>query len=151
MIDRFERFSIAISEISRCWHKLTAEEMEKHGLKGPHCIYLLAMYRSPDGVSASQLCEKCGKDKSDVSRMMSIMEKKGLVTKESIHQNLYGGVFKLTNAGKKAAEFVCDRASLAVEIAGSDLSEEERRVFYRSLELIASNLRRLSRDGLPRN
>lgn len=30
MVDRFERFSFAISEISRCWHKLAAEEMEKY-------------------------------------------------------------------------------------------------------------------------
>ena len=33
MVDRFERFSFAISEISRCWHKIAAEEMEAYGLK----------------------------------------------------------------------------------------------------------------------
>ena len=27
MVERFARFSLAISEISRCWHKLAAEEM----------------------------------------------------------------------------------------------------------------------------
>lgn len=151
MIDRFERFSVTISEISRCWHKLAAEEMEKYGLKGPHCIYLLAMLRCPEGVTAPQLCEKCGKDKSDVSRMMSIMEKKGLVTKEGKHQSLYGGVFKLTESGKKAAEFVSQRASLAVNIAGREISDSDREIFYRSFELISSNLRKLSRDGLPRD
>ena len=36
MIDRFERFSVAIAEISRCWHKLATEEMKKYGLKGSH-------------------------------------------------------------------------------------------------------------------
>ena len=73
-MERFERFSFAISEISRYWHKLTAEEMEKYGLKGTHSVYLLTMYRYPDGITATQLCELCSKDKSDVSRMMSIME-----------------------------------------------------------------------------
>ncbi len=33
MYQRFEQFSVALTEISRYWHKLTGEEMEKHGLK----------------------------------------------------------------------------------------------------------------------
>lgn len=149
MVDRFERFSIAISEISRHWHKITADEMEKYGLKGPHSIYLTTMYRYPEGVTATQLCELCGKDKSDVSRMMSIMEKKGLVKKEGIHQNLYKGVFKLTQEGQEAAKIVCERAGLAVEIAGNELSDENRAILYESLELIASKLREISKSGLP--
>ena len=147
MINRFERFSFAISEISRYWHKLTSEEMEKYGLKGTHSVYLLTMFRFPDGITAPRLCELCGKDKSDVSRMMSIMEKKGLVKKEGIHQNLYGGVFKLTDEGKDAAEQVKKRASLAVELAGKDLTDESRKVFYNALESIAANLREISRVG----
>ena len=29
MLERFERFSLAIFEISRCWHKLAAAELEQ--------------------------------------------------------------------------------------------------------------------------
>lgn len=149
MIDRFERFSFAISEISRYWHKITADEMERYGLKGPHSVYLTAMYRYPDGITAPQLCELCGKDKSDVSRAMALMEQKGLVRKEGIHQNCYGGVFKLTEDGLAAARHVRQRVSIAVQIAGEDLSEENRAVFYESLEKIASKLREISKEGLP--
>ena len=149
MVDRFERFSFAISEISRYWHKITAEEMEKYGLKGPHSVYLTAMYRYPDGITAPQLCELCGKDKSDVSRAMSLMEQKGLVRKEGIYHNRYGGVFKLTETGMAAAGHVCQRASLAVQIAGEDLTEENRAIFYESLEKIASRLHEISKEGLP--
>ncbi len=149
MIDRFQRFSFGISEISRHWHRISAGEMEKHGLKGPHSVYLITMSRFPEGVSSKMLCELCGKDKSDVSRMMSIMEKKGLVTKEGVHQNNYGGVFKLTAEGMDAAEKVARRARLAVDIAGRELSESDREIFYRSLEIIASKLREISENGLP--
>lgn len=149
MIDRFERFSLTIFEICRYWHKLTSEEMEKYGLKGPHSVYLLTMFRYPDGITAPQICEICGKDKSDVSRTMSLMEQKGLVTKEGIHPSLYRGVFKLTEAGKEAAYHVRERASLAVELAGRDLTDEKRAIFYEALESITSNLRSLSKDGLP--
>lgn len=149
MVDRFERFSFAISEISRYWHKITADEMERYGLKGPHSVYLTAMYRYPDGITAPQLCELCGKDKADVSRTMSLMEQKGLVRKEGGHHNRYGGVFKLTEVGLAAAEQVRERVCLAVQIAGEDLSDENRTVFYESLEKIAARLRDISREGLP--
>lgn len=149
MINRFERFSVVISEISRHWHKITTSEMEKYGLKGAHSIYLAAMARYPEGLTAGQICELCCKDKSDVSRMMSIMEKKGLVTKEGIHQNLYKGVFRLTDEGKAAAEYVSKRAGLAVSIAGKDLTDETRTVLYDALESIVDNLRILCENGLP--
>ena len=149
MIERFERFSLAISEIYRYWHKIAGDEMEKYGLKGPHCIYLVTMARFPDGITANQIGELCGKDKSDVSRMMSIMEQKGLVTKEGGYQNRYRGVFRLTENGEKAADFVKKRAGIAVDLAGKDLPEDSRYLFYNTLESIAANLRTISEDGLP--
>lgn len=149
MVDRFQRFLYFISEISRHWHKIAADEMEKHGLKGPHATYLICIYRHPEGITAPQISERCGKDKSDVSRTMALMEKKGIVTKEGIHQNLYRGVYKLTDAGRQAAEEVSKRAALAVELAGRDLTEENRAIFYQALEQISDNLRALSQNGLP--
>ena len=149
MIDRFERFSVMISELSRYWHRITTAEMEKYGLKGAHSIYLTTMARFPGGITAAQLCELCCKDKSDVSRMMGIMEKNGLVVKEGGYQNRYNGVFLLTEAGKAAAEYVSRRAALAVAIAGSRLTDETRAVLYNALETIAENLRNISENGLP--
>ena len=149
MIDRFERFAVAISELSRYLHKITSAEMEKHGLKGAHSIYLTTMMRFPEGITAAQICELCSKDKSDVSRMMQIMEKNGLVVKEGGHQNRYNGVFLLTDEGKKAAEFVKRRADLAVSLAGDQLTDDTRALMYDALETIAENLRTISERGLP--
>lgn len=149
MLDRFERFSLAISEISRYWHKLASEELAKYGLKGPHATYLTAMYKYPDGITVPQLCEVCGKDKSDASRMISILEEKGLVKKQVVDGSLYRGLLVLTAEGRVAAEHVCNRASRAVEMAGKDLTDEMRDVFYKSLDSITSNLRELSKEGIP--
>ena len=55
MLERFERFSLAIFEISRCWHKLAAAELAPYGLKGAHAIYLTMMYRCGEGITAPQL------------------------------------------------------------------------------------------------
>lgn len=149
MLDRFERFSFAISEISRCWRKLASEEMLKYGLKSPHATYLTTIYKYQQGITVPQLCEVCGKDKSDASRMLAILEEKGLVEKQSVDGSMYRGILVLTDEGKAAAEHVCKRASLAVDMAGKDLTDETRAIFYKALESIVSNLRELSRKGIP--
>lgn len=148
MVERFERFSFVISEISRYWHKIATDEMAKYGLKGTHAVYLTTMYQHEDGIHAARLCELCGKDKSDVSRMMSIMEKKGLVTRCGV---AYRALLKLTDEGRLAAEHVRDRAKLAVDIAGGDISDEHRLIFYETLEHIADKLHHISESGLPIN
>ncbi len=146
MINRFERFSFAIFEIFRCWHKIASEEMEKYQLKGPHAIYLITMGRYPKGITAAQLGEACGRDKGDVSRSVATLEEKGLLEREGKH---YRALLKLTDTGKAAAKAVNHRAAVAVEHASRGYSREQRENFYQVLEAITQNLTALSRDGLP--
>lgn len=148
MLERFERFSYGIFEISRYWHKIAADEMAQYDLKGPYATYLTTLYRQADGLTAAKLSQLCGRDKADVSRAVAAMEKKGLVTRQTENENTYRARLKLTDAGKTAAEQVCHRAALAVEQAGKDLSPENRAQFYEALELIANNLRQLSENGI---
>ena len=145
MVERFEKFSLSIAEISRCWHKLASEEMKVYGLKGAHALYLTTLYRYPQGITVPDLCELCLKDKSDASRMLAILEKKELVRKEGG----YGGTVQLTEAGLQAARQVRSRVCRAVEEAGKDLSAEEREIFYKALGSITENLQRLTCEGIP--
>ena len=149
MLNRFARFSLAISEIDRCWHKLAAEEMAKYELNSPHAVYLTTLYNFPEGVTAAKLGELCCKNKADVSRMVAILEKKGLVCKETVGGNAYRARLLLTRKGRQAAQKVQQRAAVAVELAGSGMTTQERDVFYRCLERITANLQDLSKNGLP--
>lgn len=149
MLNRFARFSLSIAEIDRCWHKLAAEEMAKYGLNSPHAVYLTTLYQYSDGITAAKLGELCCKNKADVSRMISILEQKGLVRRDAAGGNRYRARLLLTEEGKQAAEQVQGRAALAVELAGSGMTDGEREVFYRCLERITTNLRTLCKDGLP--
>ena len=99
--------------------------MTKYGLKGPHATYLTTLYRYEEGVTAPQLCELCGKDKSDVSRMVSILEEKGLVTKEVVNQSLYRGIFKLTQC---------------IIAFGGTTTKETRRYAQKVVKLIFRNI-----------
>lgn len=146
MVDRFERFSFAIYELSRYWHKIAADEMEKYGLKGPYAVYFTTLYRSPEGITAARLCEISGRDKADVSRAISAMEKQGLVVKEG---NQYRALLKLSPAGMQAAQQINQRARVAVELGGKGLTPEHREIFYTAMEQIVANLQILSEEGLP--
>lgn len=149
MVERFERFSYSIAEISRCWHKLAGEEMKVYGLKGAHALYLTTLSRYPQGITVPELCEVCMKDKSDASRMLAILEGKGLVCKQGKHKNGYGGTVQLTETGVEATRQVRQRVCRAVEVAGKDLTPDEREVFYKALDSITENLRALTSEGIP--
>ncbi len=146
MIERFQRFSAAIFEITRHWHKIAADEMERYGLKGAHAVYLIALSHHSQGVTAAELCDLCARDKADVSRMVLLMEEKGLVRRDG---RMYRSKIYLTDEGLAAAEHVRQRASKAVELGGTGITEAERSQFYDTLERIASNLQIISEEGLP--
>ena len=149
MVDRFEHFSGAIVKISRAWRKLACDEMAKYGLRGPHATYLITINRFPEGLTLPQLCEITGKDKSDASRMIGILEEKQMVERILSPGSTYKGKIVLTENGKEAAEQVKEKAVRAVEIAGKDLTEEKRAIFYEALDIIGENLCVLSKEGIP--
>ena len=149
MLDRFVQFTAAISSLYRFIQKIERDEMEKYGLKGAFAQYLLAMERYPDGITAAALCDVCDKDKAAVSRILAEMEQKSLVRRADSADSSYRAPMILTEEGHTAAEFVRRRAALAAEIAGGDLSEEDRKAFYSTLEHLAENIRAISTRGLP--
>lgn len=149
MLQRFEQFSAAISGIYHAIQKLERDEMVKYGLKGPYAQYLVAMARCPEGITAARLGQVCDKDKAAVSRAITEMEQRGLVTRDCANNTLYRASLRLTEEGKRAAHYVCEKAKAAVEFAGKDLSQDNRALFYTSLHQIAANLQTLSESGLP--
>ena len=146
MIKRFEEFTSAISAIYRDVQKIERDEMERYGLKGAYTQYLLAIAHRPDGITAAQLCEVCDKNKAAVSRILTEMETAGLIIRSA---NPYKALLTLTHKGLEAVEYVKERCSLATLLAGEGLTDQDRSVFYATLRLIASNLQKLSDNGIP--
>ena len=149
MIGRFERFSYSISEISRLWHRIAGEEMKKYDLKGSYSVYFTTLYRFPAGLTAAQMVDLCSRDKADVSRAMSLLESKGLVCRIDPDGKTYRAPLALTDQGREIAQHINARAKAAVELASHGLPDEKREIFYEALELITTNLQKLSRDGIP--
>lgn len=143
-MDRFEKFSLAMAEIHKCWHQIAAKELSRFGLKGPHAIYLVTLKSHPEGLSMPELCELLSKDKADVSRMMAILEKGNFVVKKG----QYRAHYLLTDSGKDVAEKVYRKAQDAVNQAGADLDDSQRETFYNALDSIVTNLKRMSKEGI---
>ena len=151
MISKYEQFSNSVERISRDIQKLERMEMARYGLKGPHAQCLLALSRYPQGLTATQLCELCEKDKAAVSRIVAELETAGLVNRLEHNGTRYRAALLLTQSGKEAAAAVSRAATLAVERAGEGLTDADREVFYRVLALIAENLHTICKDGLNEN
>lgn len=148
MVSRFEQFSGAVSCIYRCIQKIERVEMAKYGLKGPHAQCLLAMGHHPEGMTSSELCTLCDKDKAAISRTVAELEREGLVVRNTKGSNRYRALLKLTQQGETAAAQVEERAKLAVEKAGEGMTDQQRAVFYEVLGLIAGHLQEICEDGL---
>lgn len=151
MVDRFGRFSYAIAEISRCWHKIAADEMGRYGLKGVYAVYLVTLANHPEGMTAAKLAETTGKDKADVSRAVSVMLEKDIITRSDSGSKTYRAPLRLSQKGWDIASHVQKRAGLAVENGGRGLSEEGREQFYAALEQIIVNLQEACKEGLEEN
>ena len=106
------------------------------------------MYRFPEGITSIKLAELCSRDKSDVSRAISLLEKKGLVIKQAVNENFYRAALILTEEGRKIAEAINEKVQLAVQLGGNGLTDSQREIFYNALELISSNLEALSEKGI---
>ena len=147
MISKYELFSNSVERISRDIQKLERTEMAKYALKGPHAQCLVALSRYPEGLIATQLCDLCEKDKAAISRTLSELAREGLVERRS-STNSYRAPLFLTDKGLEAAMRVDQIARRAVEQAGLGLTDTRREEFYATLDLLASNLHRISQVGL---
>lgn len=148
MVSRYEHVASVVSVLYRCIHKIEREEMAKYGLKGPHAYCLVAMGRFPDGITMTELSRICDKDKAAISRAVAELEEAGMIYRRAAAAQRYRIPLFLTEKGKEAVRRVNELAGLAVEKAGKGMTDTQRDVFYPCLDRIATNLQKLSLDGL---
>lgn len=149
MQSRYEQFSSSISSIYHAIQRIEKNEMILYGSRGIFAQYLAALHRYPEGLTAARLSEICDRDKAAVSRAVAEMEEEGLLTRENRGDNKYRALLRLTEEGKRAANFVAHQAQSAVDIGGQGLSDEERLRLQQMLSLIARNLEKICEKGLP--
>ena len=139
MEERFELFTALITKISRSIKKIKKQEVEEYGLRSPHvsCLYYLYI---TDGLTATELCERCEEDKATVSRSLDYLETNGYILCESKSAKRYKSPLYLTEQGRMVAAKVAAKISRVLDDVSAAMTEEERVAFYRSLAMISDSL-----------
>ncbi len=139
MRERFETFTVLIAKINRSIRKIKNQEMAEYGLRSTHTSCLYYLYTA-DGVTATELCDKCEKDKATISRSLDYLETNGYLICEAKHTKRYKSPLVLTEKGREVAKKIADKIDSVLDEISNELTEEERIAFYRSLTIISDGL-----------
>lgn len=101
------------------------------------CLYYLYL---TEGLTATDLCERCEEDKATISRSLDYLEQGEYLTCESKSAKRYKSPLILTDKGRKVGKKIADKISQFLDEVSAGLTEEERDTFYRSLKLISDGL-----------
>lgn len=146
MKERFETFTVLINRISRNIRKIKNQEMAEYNLRSSHISCLYYLY-STEGLTATDLCERCEEDKATISRALVYLETNGYLTCNSKNVKRYKSPLVLTDKGITVAKKIADKIDGVLEEISVGLTEEERISFYRSLSIISESLEAVSKNG----
>ena len=150
MIHRFEQLTTGVSQIYKNIQRIKKLEMRSLGLKGTHvmCLHYLSEY--PEGLTAADLCGKCKEDKAGISRILSDLEKTGLIAyaQKNTEKDTkrYRAKAFLTEKGRQYAKKMTNLIVHATIAGGQGITPAERDIFYRILFQIADNLNQVCQN-----
>lgn len=113
--------------------------MAEYNLRSSHISCLYYLYMS-DGLTATELCERCEEDKAAISRALDYLEKNGFIVCESKSAKRYKSPLSLTEKGNYVGKKISDKIAGVLDEISDGLTEEERIAFYRSLTIISESL-----------
>lgn len=143
MKERFEIFTALIAKINRNIRKIKNLEMAEYELRSPHVSTLYYLY-SADGLTATDLCERCEEDKASISRTLDYLETNEYIICESKSAKRYKTPLVLTEKGKAVGKQIADKIDRVLAQTAMGLTDEERDAFYRSLTIISDTLEAIS-------
>ena len=139
MKERFETFTVLVAKINRNIRKIKNLEMKDNNLRSPQISCLYYLYSS-EGLTATDLCDRCEEDKATISRSLDYLEKNGYIICNSKYVKRYKSPLILTDKGKAEAKRITDKVALVLDEISPGLTEEERLSFNRSLNIISGEL-----------
>ena len=144
MQDRFEIFTKLISKVSRSIRRIKTEEMSEFDLKSPHVSCLYYLYKKRE-LCVTELADICDEDKAAVSRSIDYLESVGYVRCGSNASRRYKSALLLTSKGEEVGKRIAEKIDSVLVLAGEGLTDNERDVFYKALNVISENLEKISK------
>lgn len=150
MESRFETFTVLINRISRNIRRIKNQEMAAFQLRSVHvsCLYYLYLFGN---LTATEMCEHCEEDKATVSRALEYLESNGYLTCQAKSTRRYKSPWSLTEKGRSVGQQIVQKTNAILSEVSSELTPEERAVFYRCLSVISSGLDTVAQNGERRS
>ena len=139
MEERFETFTVLINRISRNIRKIKNQEMAEYQLRSAHVSCLYYIYLT-NGITATELCDKCEEDKATISRSIDYLEKNGYIACQSRKAKRYKAPLVLTEKGEIAGKRIADRVKGVLDEIDDEMTAGERENFYKCLSKISDSL-----------
>lgn len=141
MFNRFETFITTMNQINRSIQIIKNREMSEYGLRGTHVMCLYQLRQHEEGLTAAELANLCDEDKAAISRSLSKIESKGLITFTDVEgKKRYRTMITLTDQGKKICDQISQKINKLLQINSKEITDEEREIFYHVFSKIANNL-----------
>ena len=142
-MERFERFTVLISNITRSIRKIKTEEMSRWGLRSHHVLCIYYLY-TKGALTSKKLCGFCNEDKANISRSIDYLEVEGFIAQKGNSKKKYNVQYQLTEKGSSVGRIITERIDEIIGSAADALSDEERATMYHCLEVIDSRLGAIS-------
>lgn len=113
--------------------------MAEYKLRSVHTSCLYYLY-STEGLTATELCERCEEDKATISRALDYLENNGFLKCESKSVKRYKSILVLTDKGNLVGKKIANKIDSVLEEISVGLTDEERTDFYRYLSVISQNI-----------
>ncbi len=138
--DRLDKFMTLVIGASRSVTRLKAKYMNEYGLGSTHTMCIRQLYSSADGLTRTQLADRCELDKAQVSRIIGELAKRGCISEEQAKSN-YKRKIMLTDEGRRIAEDINKIVLRINQFVSATLTDEEITIFYKVFKQICENLK----------
>ncbi len=142
--DRFLRFSFAIDQIAKSLQRIKNEKLAQFGLRSMHLMCLFQLDKNPEGLTGTELSQRCLVDKAFISRVTGELCQAQYVSYSNKEGSHYNNKFILTEAGQHVMVQVRAILENAVEQVTAGISEEQLFQFYQILEQLETGLCKIS-------
>jgi MarR family transcriptional regulator, organic hydroperoxide resistance regulator len=134
-----EYISIKIHQTDLNLTSFIKAKLEPFNLAPEQNLVMMLLWEK-DGLTQNEVAQKLDKDKTNIARMASNLEKKGFIKRTGCPNDRRAMRLYLTPCGKKLGEKVIPIAEEFDEIVCNDLSNEELQQLERLLSKINQNV-----------
>ena len=139
--EKFYEFTGLFSRVGKALRRAQEKYTRDFGLRSVHVFCLLRLLDAPGGLSATELSERCGVDRAQISRVTAELEGAGLICEAAPgSKRRYRGSLTLTEPGREKAAMMNNIVAEKLSAVSGELDEHDVEVFYRVLRAILERI-----------